>query len=101
MCPLGFAVGLRGVTVSSPQSSLEMMCFASSKLFRKEEDEMRHSTLSIICLVAMLFIGLAAPLVIADGGRRANATVSFGQWQTGPPELNRFPNLSPRERNNH
>lgn len=45
---------------------------------------MRHSTLSIICIVAMLFIGLAAPLAMADGNRRANATVSFGQWQADP-----------------
>jgi hypothetical protein len=73
---------------------------------------MRHSTLSIICLVAMLFIGLAAPLAMADDGRRANATVSFGSWQTPlpppavPPEtdpLDRFPpSLSnDRLRNEH
>jgi plastocyanin len=31
----------------------------------------------------------------------STATVSFGQWQTGPPELNRFPNLSPGDRNHH
>jgi hypothetical protein len=67
---------------------------------------MRRSTLSIMCLVAMLCLGLAAPVAMAiDGG---NATVSFGQWQTGPAEgpppvleLDRFPNLSPRLRNNH
>jgi hypothetical protein len=54
---------------------------------------MRRSTRSSMCL------GLAAPVVIAmEGG---TATVSFGQWQTGPPELNRFPNMSPRDRNNH
>jgi hypothetical protein len=69
---------------------------------------MRHSTLSIICIVAMLFIGLAAPLAMADDGRQANATVSFGAWQTGPAagpppvlELDRFPNFSPRLRNQH
>jgi hypothetical protein len=69
---------------------------------------MRHSTLSIICIVAMLFIGLAAPLAVADDGRQANATVSFGAWQTGPAagpppvlELDRFPNFSPRLRNQH
>jgi plastocyanin len=32
--------------------------------------------------------------------RSANATVSFGSWQTEPP-LDRFPNQSPRERNEH
>jgi len=59
-----------------------------------------------MCLGALLCLGLAAPVVIAmDGG---NATVSFGQWQTGPAagpppvlELDRFPNLSPAARNNH
>ena len=69
---------------------------------------MRHLTLSIMCLVAMLCLGLAAPLAMADDDRQASTTVSFGQWQTGPAdgpppvlELDRFPNLSPRTRNNH
>jgi plastocyanin len=60
---------------------------------------MRRSTRSIMCLGALLCLGLAAPVVTAMDG--STATVSFGQWQTGPLELNRFPNLSPRERNNH
>jgi plastocyanin len=51
---------------------------------------MRRSTLSIMCIVAMLFIGLLAPMVMADDDSPANATVSFGQWQTDPP-LDRFP----------
>lgn len=50
---------------------------------------MKRPTLLIACVVAMLLIGLAAPLVMADDGRRTNATVSFGQWQTEPP-LDRF-----------
>src|SRR5437764_14533155 len=71
---------------------------------------MRRSTLLITCLMAILCIGLAAPLAKADKGHRANATVSFGQWQTPLPPpavspqtdpLDRFPNLSPRNRNNH
>ena len=33
-------------------------------------------------------------------GPLANAVVSFGQWKT-EPVLDRFPNNSPRERNNH
>jgi plastocyanin len=33
-------------------------------------------------------------------GPMANATVSFGQWQTDPP-LDRFPNVSPIVGNNH
>jgi plastocyanin len=97
--PRGFAVGLRGATVSSPQSGLETMCFAGSKLFHNEEDHMKHSTLSILCPVAILSFGLAAPLAMADG-RRANATVSFGAWQTDPP-LDRFPINSPVNRNEH
>jgi len=61
---------------------------------------MRHATLSIVGVVASIFIGLAAPSAMAIDGPLANATVSFGQWQTDPP-LDRFPNLSPRLRNNH
>jgi len=67
---------------------------------RDEEDEMRHSTLSIGCIVTLLFVGLVVSLVTADDHRRANATVSFGSWQTDPP-LDRFPNQSPRDRNHH
>ena len=33
---------------------------------------MKHSTWSTMCLVAMLCIGLAAPLVMADGGKHRN-----------------------------
>jgi hypothetical protein len=51
---------------------------------------MRHSRLSTMCLVAMLFLGLLAPMAIADNDSPAKATVSFGQWQTDPP-LDRFP----------
>lgn len=61
---------------------------------------MRPSILSIMSLVAMLFNGFAAPLAVAIDGPLANATVSFGQWQTDPA-LNRFPISSPRERNEH
>jgi len=87
-----------------------MLCFAGLKFFRQEEDKMRRSTLSIMYLVAMLCLGLAVPLALADDGPQASATVSFGQWQTGPAdgpppvlELDRFlpPNQSPRTRNNH
>ncbi len=46
---------------------------------------MRRSTLSILCLVAMLCLGLVAPLAMAGDGPLANATVSFGQWKTDPP----------------
>jgi plastocyanin len=61
---------------------------------------MRRSTLSVACLVALLFLGLAAPLAMADDDRPANATVSFGAWQTDPP-LDRFPNFSSGARNQH
>ena len=33
-------------------------------------------------------------------GPLANATVSFGQWRSDPP-VDRFPNLNPRQQNNH
>jgi plastocyanin len=66
----------------------------------EEGNQMRRSTLSIICFVAMLFLGLAAPLVMADDRRPTNATVSFGAWQTDPP-FDRFPNSSPGTRNQH
>lgn len=46
---------------------------------------MRRSTLSIMCLVAMLCLGLVAPLAMAGDGPLANVTVSFGQWKTDPP----------------
>jgi hypothetical protein len=68
---------------------------------------MKRSTLSISCLMAILFFGLVGPLAMAVDQPPANATVSFGQWQTGPAagpppvlELDRFPNLSPGARNN-
>jgi hypothetical protein len=70
---------------------------------------MRYSTLSIICVVAMLFMGLAAPLAIAIDGPLATATVSFGAWQTDPPFDRTLPTLPPpstqgpndRTRNEH
>ena len=73
---------------------------------------MRHSTLSIIGIVAMLCSGLAAPLAMADDNRRSNATVSFGAWQTPLPSpavplekapLDRFPPslANDRLRNEH
>jgi plastocyanin len=61
---------------------------------------MRHSTLSTICLVVLLFLGFAALLAIADDRRPTNATVSFGAWQTDPP-FDRFPSSSPGARNQH
>jgi hypothetical protein len=63
---------------------------------------MRRSRLSTMCLVAMFFIGLLAPMVMADDNSPAKATVSFGQWRTDPP-LDRFPpSLSnDRLRNEH
>ncbi len=51
--------------------------------------------------------GVAAGLASAQhqheaiSGPLASATVSFGQWQTGPAPLDRFPNVSPRNRNVH
>lgn len=69
---------------------------------------MRRSALSGICLVALLSVGLAVSIAMADKDHQANATVSFGAWQTGPApgtppidELDRFPDFSPRDRNEH
>ena len=67
---------------------------------------MRGSTLSLRRFVVLLYLGLTAPMAMAlDGG---NATVSFGQCQTGPVaglppvlELDRFPDVSPRLWNQH
>jgi plastocyanin len=61
---------------------------------------MRRSTLPPMCIVALLFIALLAPMAMADKDSPANATVSFGQWHTDPP-LDRFPNSSPADRNEH
>jgi hypothetical protein len=61
---------------------------------------MRRATLSMLCLAAMLCLGLAAPVAMAMDEPPANATVSFGEWQTDPP-LDRFPNNSPADRNVH
>ena len=61
---------------------------------------MSRSTLSLLCLVAMLVLGLTAPMATAGDHAKANATLSFGAWQTEPP-LDRFPASSPGERNEH
>jgi hypothetical protein len=55
---------------------------------------------SLTGLVALACLGLAVPWVSALEGPPANATVSFGAWQSDPA-LDRFPNQSPRERNEH
>jgi hypothetical protein len=63
---------------------------------------MRRMILLIICTVAMLFIGLLAPMAMAVDDSPTNATVSFGQWQTDPA-LDRFPPAlsNDRRRNEH
>jgi hypothetical protein len=52
--------------------------------------------------VALLSSGLAAPWARAGDEPLANATISFGSWQTDPP-LDRFPpnDPTPRLRNEH
>jgi hypothetical protein len=54
------------------------------------------------------WLGLSAPIAMADTDNQANATVSFGAWQTGPAlgplpvdELDRSPINSPASRNEH
>src|SRR5919106_2445517 len=63
---------------------------------------MRRTILLIICTVAMLFIGLLAPMAMAVDDSPTNATVSFGQWRTDPA-LDRFPPAlsNDRLRNEH
>jgi hypothetical protein len=60
---------------------------------------MRRSTMAILCSVALLFLGRAAP-ALAMNGTPATATISFGAWHTDP-SLDRFPNSSPGDRNEH
>jgi plastocyanin len=61
---------------------------------------MRRSTLAILCSLTLLCLGFAVPVARADAGSATTATVSFGAWQTEPP-LDRFPNSSPADRNEH
>jgi plastocyanin len=83
--------------------------FREFTIFRQEKNQMKLSTLSLICLVALLCIGLATPSAIAIDGPLASATVSFGLWQTDPPFDRTLPPLLPpatqgpndRTRNEH
>ena len=63
---------------------------------------MRHSRLLTMDLVTMLFLGVLAPIAMAEDRSPVKATMSFGEWQTDPP-LDRFPpSLShDRLRNEH
>lgn len=61
---------------------------------------MMHSTTSVICLVAVLSIALMVPSAVATVGPLAQATVSFGQWQTDPA-FDRFTVPNDRTRNDH
>jgi plastocyanin len=61
---------------------------------------MRRSTLPTMCIVTLLFMALLAPMAMARDGTPTSATVSFGAWHTEPP-LDRFPNSSPADRNEH
>jgi hypothetical protein len=62
---------------------------------------MQRKTLLIICVLTFIGIAPGASSGMADDkDRRENVTVSFGAWQTDPP-LDRFPNNSPADRNEH
>ena len=61
---------------------------------------MRQTALFTLGIVALLALGLTVPAATALKNRLAHATISFGQWAMDPP-LDRFPNNSPREANNH
>ena len=61
---------------------------------------MRQTARFTLGIVALLALGLTVPAATALKTRLAHATISFGQWAIDPP-LDRFPNNSPREANNH
>ncbi|HSE88447.1 MAG TPA: hypothetical protein VLJ79_19670 [Candidatus Binatia bacterium] len=46
---------------------------------------MKHSILSMIGVLTFFGIGLISSSAMAIDGPMANATVSFGQWETAPP----------------
>jgi hypothetical protein len=59
---------------------------------------MHQTTRLTLCVVALLCLGLTAPVAMALKGRLAQASISFGQWEL---DLDRFPNSSPAAGNNH
>jgi plastocyanin len=63
---------------------------------------MTRKTLLVVCMTALLVIGLLAPGsgVTAHEGPLSSATISFGSWMTAP-SLDRFPSQSPRLANHH
>jgi hypothetical protein len=61
---------------------------------------MKRLTIFLTFVLAFCGIGLTASSAMAIDGPLANASVSFGQWETDPP-FDRFPNNSDRFRNNH
>ena len=62
---------------------------------------MGHWRRSILCIMVVLAIGVgSSSSALATDGPLANATVSFGEWQTHPP-LDRHPDISPRASNEH
>jgi hypothetical protein len=61
---------------------------------------MKQLALFVGFVLTFCGIGLTASSAVAIDGPLANATVSFGEWQTDPA-LDRFPNNSPALRNEH
>jgi hypothetical protein len=52
---------------------------------QSEEKQMKRSLLSMIGILAGCGLGLMATSAMAIDGRLANATVSFGEWESDPP----------------
>jgi len=48
---------------------------------------MKRMTLSMICVLTFIGIALSAASAIEGNERRANATVSFGEWDPNDPDL--------------
>ena len=75
--------GSRICTAEQPGDTV----FCKCKAFCQEEDEMRRSTLSIMCLAAMLCLGLARPRPWPLMVSWPIATVSFGEWNPNATNL--------------
>jgi len=73
----GMLWAFEGAAVSSPQRGLETRKLVWCKT--KEEDAMKRWTLSVVCVVLLVGIGLTASLAGADEDERLSVAVAFGR----------------------